>query len=250
MDKIKDFFHRHKKIAFQFSSGKDSAAILWLLEEFWPKIDVIWINPGDPYPETIEYMKYIKSLVPHFFEVYGDVQKNIEKKGWPVDILPLSSTLDGMMFSGKSDILLRPFWSCCYENMWEPAESFVSSNGYDGVIRGQKKSDRLKGPIVSGTVANGIEYLFPIEEWNDRDVINYLGDRIPDSYKRGLKSSLDCMSCTAYVGENPGRLSDLKQISIVSWQKVCMVHLHLTEAFSLYSEKLRNCHAEEPTNAG
>jgi len=71
------------------------------------------------------------------------------------------------------------------------------------VIRGQKLSDHHKSPVRSGDVVDGITYVFPIEDWTDEQVLDYVkdSDLLPAHYAYG-GTSLDCMHCTAYLGEN------------------------------------------------
>lgn len=239
---IREFFSRHERAALQFSSGKDSAAVLWLLEPYWDQVDVVWMNPGNPYPETLEYMQEISEIVPRFICVMGNQPQDIKKNGWPADIVPMESTEIGMVFKSEKTLRLRPFWECCSNNMWRPLEQFVKGSQYTGVIRGQKLADSLKGPTHSGTIHDGVEYFFPIDNWTDEQVFDFLGDRVPPSYKRGLKSSLDCMNCTAYMQENPGRIADLEKINKQAWEQVSYVHMHLVDSLARHSESLRKCH--------
>jgi len=241
---LEAFFARHKRIAFQFSAGKDSAAVLWLLEEYWAQMDIVWGNPGNPYPETLAYMEDIAKRVPRFFCVLGDQSNSIQRNGWPVDIVPMEATQIGMTLKGQSAIRLRPFWECCWENLWGPMQEFIKHGDYTAVIRGQKCIDRLKGPAASGTITDGIEYFHPIEDWTDEQVFTFLGEsRLPASYKRGLRSSLDCKNCTAYTLENPGRLADLATLDPQAWQEVTTVHLRLLDSLAAHTEAIRSCHA-------
>jgi len=245
MKTIEEFLKGKKKVMLQFSAGKDSAAMLWLLQPYWDKLDVVWCNPGNPYPETVSYMEKIAKLVPRFFCVLGGQPLDVAKHGWPVDAVPLDHTAKGDEFSGGQTIHFRPFWECCERNMWKPVEDFVIHGGYDGVIRGQKSVDRLKNPMPSESVVGGVEYFYPLENWSRKDVLNFLGeDRLPESYKRGLKVSLDCMTCTAYLRDNPGRMNDLRKIDIEVWKRVAIVHLTLSDSLQAQKTWLENCYAE------
>ena len=234
-----DFFERHTRIALQLSAGKDSAACLWLLEPYWDRMDVVWCNMGNPYPETLEYMFELSLRVPNFFVVKGEQPYWIRQHGYPVDVLPFVHTKLGADITGQKRLQMQPFSVCCAENFWKPMHAFMKEQRYTGIIRGQKKSDRLKGPIKSGHKEDGVEYFFPIEDWTDEQVISFLGHRVPESYKRGLTSSLDCKNCTAYVSENPGRISDLATIDLLAAKEVIMVHQHLATALDEYSAALK-----------
>lgn len=171
-----DFFSRHEKVILCFSPGKDSAACFYLLEDHLPEIELVWINPGNACPETIAYMAEVRAKVPRFVELRGKQPEFLQLYGPPK---------------------LGEFY-CCMMNKWRPLTQYIEENGVTGLIRGQKQADRLKQPVKSGDVVRGVEFLHPLENWTDEDVVGFLGDRIPDSYKRGLKTSLDCYGCSAY----------------------------------------------------
>jgi phosphoadenosine phosphosulfate reductase len=223
----------------QLSPGKDSAACLWLLEQWWGQLTVVWCNAGNPYDETMKYMHEIAQLVPNFVMVKGNQPEWVKRHGYPVDILPFEATELGSAITRTSEPRLQPFWQCCSANMWQPLNNYVRSEGFTAVIRGQKTSDGLQGPISSGDVIDGVEYVFPIARWSDADVHAFLGPRIPASYTRGLTSSLDCKDCTAYLRETKGRVRDLERIDRDAASRVTAVHLYLTKKCREYGELLR-----------
>lgn len=224
-----EFFNAHERVVLELSGGKDSAACLWLLEPWWDRLIVVWCNPGNPYPETVAYMEQIKKFVPFFVEVNGEQKAWIAENGYPVDVLPIDSTSVAPLMGVESSIKLVSMMNCCAHNMWAPLDHFVRYFGFTGVIRGVKNSDRLKGPYVSGDWCEGIQFFHPVEDWSNEDVVEFLGDRIPASYKRGLTSSLDCMNCTAYVDHNKGRISDLDSIDAEAAAEVRLVHGYLRD---------------------
>jgi len=238
---ISEFFDRHEKVVLQFSAGKDSAACLLLLRPWWDKLMVVWCNQGNPYPETLAYMENVAEFVPNFTVIYGGQPAWIKQNGYPVDVLPLESTQVGKIIASEKGPTLQPFWSCCHANSWQPMEDFLAAYGATGVVRGQKLVDGLKTQEASGAVANGIEYLFPIESWSDDQVYDYVGSRIPASYKRGIKTSLDCMNCTAYMKENAGRLVDLVKIDASAYEEVTSVHKYLKEKLTSHLTALEAC---------
>lgn len=223
------FFARHLKVALEFSPGKDSAACLWLLEPYWDRLVVLWANPGNPYPETLEYMQGIREMVPHFIEVRGRQPEWIQEFGYPTDILPVMASPFTHIPGNQQNLKLQPFMACCMANMWQPMAEWVTANEVTGVIRGQKRCDGLRSPLANGATVNGVEYFFPIEVWDNARVMDYLGERVPASYKRGLLSSLDCMNCTAYVAQNPGRVADLELIYPPAAAEVKKVYSHIYE---------------------
>ena len=241
MDEELKFFENHDKIALQFSGGKDSLATLYWLEPYWDKVDVIWGNPGNPYPEVVEFMRGIEKLVPNFIEVRGNQPAYIKSEGYPTDILPYEFMPNMGILTGKDYGKMVPFQLCCAANLWGPLLGFMRSQGYTGVIRGQKKCDAQQNyHNHSGNTIDGIEYYYPINDWTDSMVFAYLGDRTPEYYRRGLQTSLDCMNCTAWLKENKGMLKDLERNYPETAAEIKPIFLKLRERVRDYSELLEN----------
>lgn len=230
------FLSRHEKVVLQLSSGKDSAACLYLLEPWWDRIDVVWGNPGNPYTETVEYMRHIASMVPRFFEVKGNQPDFVARHGMPVDFAISTHTCQRK---------LVPFWDCCAENLWKPVWEFIKTGGYTGIIRGQKFCDSTKPEAVSGTIENGIELYCPLENWSDLQVVDFLGDRLPISYKRGLQSSLECRDCSAYVSESIARIAELEYLDPESYKRVKAAHAVIMPYVRKLTEDLGGLYAHQ-----
>jgi len=104
-----------------------------------------------------------------------------------------------------------PF-DCCKENIWMPMHRACTSLGATVIVRGQRNSEALKSTVRSGYIENGVKYVFPIEEWTEAQVLEYLereGVPLPKHYAY-FNSSLDCGHCTAYLSENVGRMRYLR----------------------------------------
>lgn len=235
---LEDFLNRHGMIALQFSAGKDSAACLKLLKPYLDYITVLWANSGNAYPETIAYMDDIYCKVPHFVEVVGEQPVWTQEFGMPVDVMPVSASSFKNQMHGREVSLLQPFNHCCNHNLWQPMAKWMMDNNVTGLIRGQKNCDALSPPYKSGDVLGDIEFFHPIEEWTNEQVFEFLGSDVPASYTRGLPSSLDCMSCTAYVSENKGRLADLELIYPPAAVRIRTVHKFLREELSSHLNDL------------
>jgi phosphoadenosine phosphosulfate reductase len=81
-----------------------------------------------------------------------------------------------------------------------PMHERMVADGITLIIRGQKDDDTYKSPLRSGAVVDGVELLFPIEDWTQSDVMSYLtqkGVPIPRFY-RHMDSAPDCMTCSAW----------------------------------------------------
>lgn len=203
---MNDIFSRHSKIALQFSGGRDSLACLYLLKPYWDRLTVYWCNTGAAYPETLALIAEVRAMVPHFAEIHGGQPAVIEQFGLPSDMVPVSATPVGLAVNATGTVLMQDRYSCCIRSMNAPTHARMIEDGITLVIRGQKNADRLKAPMRSGHIEDGIEYLFPIEDWDTKQVMGYLeeqGASIPRFYEM-MSNAPDCMTCSAYWEEGAG----------------------------------------------
>jgi 3'-phosphoadenosine 5'-phosphosulfate sulfotransferase (PAPS reductase)/FAD synthetase len=202
----------HTKTVLQCSGGLDSLACLYLLRPRWDELTVMWVNAGAAFPETLQQMAEIRELVPHFIEVRSNQPANIAQYGFPSDLLAAWDMPDGRIADDARTRRMQSPMTCCAANLWLPAMHATNLQGATLVIRGQRAEEAKKSPLRSGAVVDGIEYWFPIEDWSRSEVRTYLtreGVPIPAHYDY-VDSSLDCMTCTAYVGENVGKFEYMK----------------------------------------
>jgi phosphoadenosine phosphosulfate reductase len=196
----------------QFSGGKDSLACLYLLKPVWNDIAVMWCNTGAAYPETIEQMEKIRKLVPSFYEVRSNQPEFLWHMGYPADLLPVHKTYLGNVLHSTVGVKFTNYLFCCGSNIWDPMHRASKDLGATEIIRGQKMCDKRKSPVRSGQVIEDILYTFPLENWSDEDVFNYLrkeGVTVPGYYKNKEQTSHDCWDCTAYLDENRARIANL-----------------------------------------
>ena len=195
----------------QFSGGKDSLACLHLLRPRWDEITVLWCNTGAAFPETVELMREVRSMVPHFVEVAG--KQTIPELGYPADVVPTLHTSVGALATGSSATKFQSRFSCCSAALWQPMMLASTLLGATTIIRGQKNSDPLRAPVSHGQVVDGIRYEFPLQGWTDDDVYAFLSEKsisLPRNYTT-MGTSLDCWNCTAYLSENKTKLAYLRK---------------------------------------
>lgn len=196
---MKEILERHTSIALQFSGGKDSLALLYLMQPYWDNLTVYWLDTGVPFPETLEYVEEVIKIVPHFKRVRGSQPEVIAQFGIPSDLVPGNSTAVGIS-SRDGGTLIQDRYSCCMRSRMLPLHDRMKKDGITLVIRGQKASDAMRAPIKSGAIEDGIEYLFPLENWDDAKVFSFLKEkqiRVPRFYEI-MNTSPDCMTCSAY----------------------------------------------------
>jgi 3'-phosphoadenosine 5'-phosphosulfate sulfotransferase (PAPS reductase)/FAD synthetase len=214
-----DIINSHERIALQLSGGKDSLACLYLMQPHWDRLTVYWCNTGDPFPETVAQMKRIRAEVPNFIEIAGKQPETVAAHGIPTDILPVGATPMGIAGSGGGT-LMQDRYSCCLRAFMLPMHERMLADGITLIIRGQKNADELKGPIRSGQVDGGIQYLFPVEDWTDRQVLDFLREKevsIPRFYEM-LDEAPDCMTCSAWWEK--GAAKYLKRYHHTEYQEV------------------------------
>jgi len=195
---------RHERIILKFSGGKDSLACLHLVRPWWDRITVVWVNTGAAYPETIEQMRQVRELVPHFIEVRSDQPGNIATMGWPADVVPVRNTITGQYIHPGRTIRIQSYVECCAANRWFPMHQAIQELGATLVIRGQREDDLRKAPVHNGYEYEGVSLMLPIEAWTEEQVRGYLdsqGVALPEYYAY-VNKSLDCWSCTAFADED------------------------------------------------
>lgn len=201
MDNI---FAKHERVALSFSGGKDSLALLYLLEPWWDKLTVYWMNPGNPFPETVALMEKIKAQVPHFKEIRGLQPEIVAMDGWPSDVVPHRYTTDGNAIFGPTPFKVQSRLQCCIRSLMLPTYKAMVADGITCCIRGKRREEADRTGLENGFVTpEGMELAFPLLDWSLWDVVQYLSDRgidLPPSYNHA-SHSLDCMDCTAWWGE-------------------------------------------------
>jgi len=201
---------------------------------------VVWTNSGDLFPEIVEYMARVKENTPKFVEVSSDTTSTIGVKGYPVDVLPVDYTSLGQFCTESKSIKLRNYLECCYENISYPMHKYVKESGATLVIRGNRKSESHRTPVENGAVIGGVQYIFPIWDWTDDDVVQYL-EQVGEELTPRLRihhSSLDCKSCTAYTNHSQERMQYIKQYHPVVFQNLQGVFKEIKKAQEKESEGL------------
>lgn len=224
-ESIDSVMARHERVALQFSGGKDSIATLLLMQPWWDRLTVYWLNTGDPFPEVIEIVDRVRGVVPRFIEVDGARDEVVRQFGYPSDVISYSSSAAAHYLGVAETALLQDRFSCCARVVMQPLHQRMIDDGITLIVRGQRNDEQFKGIHRSGDTADGFEVLYPIEDWSAEQVFGFIkaqGWDIPRYYTEGMPHSGDCLVCTAWVGD--GRGAYLKR--------------HHPEAFKRYKAQL------------
>lgn len=190
---------RHERAAVGFSGGKDSLACIYLLRDQLHRLHVYHMDTGDLLPEVREIVEHVKAMCPNFVHLRGDVLGWIAEHGMPSDLV--SGTANGLV--GR--------YTCCYANLMLPLWERMKADGNTLLIRGTKAVDLPRLPVATGDVRDGIEILYPLQDWSHAEVFAYLrsvgapANRIYDH----VTNAPECARCPAWLGER--RAGYLKQ---------------------------------------
>jgi 3'-phosphoadenosine 5'-phosphosulfate sulfotransferase (PAPS reductase)/FAD synthetase len=196
---IDQVLKKHKRVLFLFSGGKDSTAALYHLKPYWDRLVVGWINTGDLCPEIVEFIQGISKQVPNFVTVHSDSQKWREENGWPSPVLPVDYCGLGQYVNGPKPIKISAYLDCCKANIWDQIKPLVEHTKATAVLTGQKDCDHAKDPRENGVWIGGAQYFYPIHDWSEDDVRNYLKEiGITDPRFYTDDTSIDCRTCTGY----------------------------------------------------
>lgn len=216
---IADAIARHERIAFQLSGGRDSVAALFAMRSHWDRMYVYHLDTGDRFPETARVIDEIAGLVP-IITIESDVKTYRETAGYASDVVPVDNTPFGRMVSGDRPRIVSRY-DCCGAVVMLPLYQRMDSDGITLIVRGQRCSDYARAPIRSGQSDGRFEVLFPIEDWSDQQVDQFIAENglpVTDFYKRGLSVTPECAGCTAWWGE--GRLQYLQESDPVTYDQV------------------------------
>lgn len=202
-----DLFSRHDRVAVQVSGGRDSMALLHAMLPWKERFCVYWVNPGNPFPETVEMMSILRSVVPHFKEVAGRQREIIAQDGWPSDVVPIKWTRAGQFMFGLKPFMVQGVVDCCWRSRMFPMHEAMVADAITCVVRGKRSDEADQSPSRDGDVIDGIEFRYPLWDWSTDDVVRYLAENNipqPSSYQYATHS-IDCMDCTALLGDGMDR---------------------------------------------
>jgi 3'-phosphoadenosine 5'-phosphosulfate sulfotransferase (PAPS reductase)/FAD synthetase len=195
-------FARHKRIAFQFSGGRDSTAALYLLRPLWDRMTVYHLDTGDQFPETRRVVQLVEQDVP-IERIQGDVEHVRAVFGLASDLVPVDNMDVGRLVSGRQQKIISRY-ECCARALMAPMHERMLHDGITLIVRGQRDDEFVTPPLRSGAADHQVELLFPIQDWTAQRVTQYLREHglpIAEFYQKGARRAPECMGCTAWWDE-------------------------------------------------
>ena len=170
----------------EFSGGRDSLALAYHMRALTPFVDVVMLDSGDMPKAAHVNLQLVRDL------------------GYNVEIVQTRSDLwrekHGQPDGGNWIV-------CCYNNIWLPKGEWVRERGYRQVMRGTRRCDPHFHGVMPGDVVDGVLYTFPLWDWTDKQVNDYLGPLLPEAYRNDVNGMPDCLTCPvteACGGKNRG----------------------------------------------
>lgn len=192
------YFARNSRVVFLMSGGKDSVAAFHLLKDFWPQLHVFWVNTGEAYAEIERNIRAVESLVGSFTEIRSDVVKWREDNAWPTDVLPIRTAgrYHELLTNQPKRLRLCLSTECCDANKGLPLEAAISAFKPSGIVAGMRRDERFGPATASYTIVNGIEFLYPVENWREKQVASWLQQK--GLWEDYMEASSDCRRCTGH----------------------------------------------------
>lgn len=182
-------------VAVSFSGGKDSLATLMLVLDAGYRPDMIFVDTGLEFPETVDHVIQVAKEL--------GLKLVIESAG--------EAFWNGLEAFGPPG---KDFRWCCKTSKLGPAARLISKNYPDGVLSfiGQRRYESIprseKGPVWTNPWVPGQHAASPIQDWTALHVWLYLfskGIAYNPWYEKGL-ARIGCFLCPA---------SDLADLEIV-----------------------------------
>ncbi len=220
---------RHQRGALQFSGGKDSLALVYLLRPHWDRLTLYHVDTGDLLPEVREIVDMVEAMVPNFRRIETNSARWMEEVGLPSDLVPTTSTPTGLAIGASKRRIVDRF-DCCAVNLMIPLHQAMVANDETLAIRGTKRADLARLPAESGDMSLGYEIWLPLQEWSHDEVFAYLWSvdaPICRVYEHRVQAP-ECATCPAWWSE--GRAEYLRK--------------HHPDLFDVYRAKLAAVAAE------
>jgi len=188
--KLQDYHERGKRIFVSSSFQTHSIPLLHILANSGVPIDVLFINTGFHFPQTLEFRDQVSELLGVTI----------------IDVRPLVPKNQQLDTEGQFYFATDPDY-CCYLNKTQPLEPYLQK--YDIWISGVRanQSDTRKAMKAEQDAPFGTLRFHPILDWTDKDIHAYRQQyQLPEHPldKEGYVS-IGCSPCTRKLDLNDER---------------------------------------------
>jgi len=190
VDQLKRYQASGKKIFVTSSFQTHSIPLLHILSASGVKIDVLFINTGFHFPETVAFKDEVKKLLDlNIIDVCSQVPKNLQR-----------DEEGHFYFASDSNY-------CCFLNKTQPLEAYLMQ--YDVWITGvraDQSSDRNNMKTEQEAPFNTLRF-HPLLDWNPKQIHDYrMRHNLPEHPldQEGYQS-IGCAPCTRKFDVNDVR---------------------------------------------
>jgi len=195
---IRDYLSRNRlPVNISFSGGKDSLASLILAQKMVPRIDVLFVDTGLEFPQTVQYVRELCShhkLRLHEIRANSDFFEQVKSFGPPA----------------------KDYRWCCKSNKLGPMTSFLARQYPRGcvTIEGRRIYESFNRSTIKAVERNpyvpGQTMLSPIRNWRALEVMLYIywnGMRPNPLYQEDYER-IGCWLCPASLQSEFSRLKE------------------------------------------
>lgn len=187
LSEIREYLSKNRlPVNVSFSGGKDSLASLILAQKLVPRIEVLFINTGLEFPETVQYVRELCSrhkLRLHEVQAKSDFFEQVESFGPPA----------------------KDYRWCCKSNKLGPMTAFLASRYPRGcvTIEGRRIYESFNRSTIKAVERNpyvpGQTMLAPIRNWRALDVMLYIhwNKHVPNPLYQEDYERIGCWLCPA-----------------------------------------------------
>jgi phosphoadenosine phosphosulfate reductase len=184
------------------------AVLPHLVSRFVPGVDVLFLETGYHFPETIGTRDAVAATLPVTV----------------VDVLPILSVAEQDATHGK-DLFASDPTACCRMRKVEPlAEQLIGYEAWVTGVRREESPTRTSTPLVGWDHTHGLVKINPLAAWTFDDLVSYAHEHsvlvnplLEDGYP-----SIGCAPCTRRVEAG----GDLRSGRWTGFSKIeCGIHL-------------------------
>jgi len=201
------------KAVVSYSGGRDSVVLAELVRDQAPDVPLCYVDTGLADPRLI---KWIKTHAGRQL-VYLKTPTHPEETWKREPCLPIGAKMSATNYRRANPELRVDPSKCCEIHKAQPQNAWLRKYGCKALFVGARGDDsnRHRFKLMSGEVfPSGLGWWlsYPLLVWTQRDVLEYLRDRLPAyplMYARN--EELGCRACAINLARWPNQMQKLRQ---------------------------------------